>query len=169
MELNKKNEIFLYLLLSVLFAITIQQFPFFKGNSLHLLHAVKSFEFNKLQNDWIANQTNHLPLFTYFNNIILRIFPINFLHIVHFILLTLCSLFLFLICKKEFPNLNKSEISEALNAIFESITEAVALDEKVEIRGFGTFSKKYIRPRKFVNPKTKKISYLALLMTRLFL
>ena len=62
--------------------------------------------------------------------------------------------------KKEFPNLNKLEISEALNTIFESITEAVALDEKVEIRGFGTFSKKYIRPRKFVNPKTKKISYL---------
>ena len=62
--------------------------------------------------------------------------------------------------KKEFPNLNKSEISEALNIIFESITEAVALDEKVEIRGFGTFSKKFIRPRKFINPKTKKVSYL---------
>ena len=62
--------------------------------------------------------------------------------------------------KKQFPNLNKTEISEALNIIFESIIEAVALDEKVEIRGFGTFSKKYIRPRKFVNPKTKKISYL---------
>tara|TARA_Y100001936_G_C15856265_1_gene549981 strand:- start:399 stop:692 length:294 start_codon:yes stop_codon:yes gene_type:complete len=62
--------------------------------------------------------------------------------------------------KKEFPNLSKSDISEALNIILESITEAVALDEKVEIRGFGTFSKKYIRPRKFINPKTKKISYL---------
>ena len=62
--------------------------------------------------------------------------------------------------KKQFPNLNKTEISEALNIIFESIIEAVALDEKVEIRGFGTFSKKYIRPRKFENPKTKKISYL---------
>ena len=62
--------------------------------------------------------------------------------------------------KKEFPNLNKSEISIALNIIFESITEAVALDEKVEIRGFGTFSKKYIRPRKYINPKTKKVSYL---------
>ena len=62
--------------------------------------------------------------------------------------------------KKEFPNLTKSDISEAINIILESITEAVALDEKVEIRGFGTFSKKYIRPRKFVNPKTKKISYL---------
>ena len=62
--------------------------------------------------------------------------------------------------KKEFPELSKSEIADAIDIILESITEAVALDEKVEIRGFGTFSKKYIRPRKFVNPKTKKISYL---------
>ncbi|MDC3164519.1 integration host factor subunit beta [Gammaproteobacteria bacterium] len=62
--------------------------------------------------------------------------------------------------KKEFPELSKSDITDAINIILESITEAVALDEKVEIRGFGTFSKKYIRPRKFINPKTKKISYL---------
>ena len=62
--------------------------------------------------------------------------------------------------KKEFPNLSKLEITEAINIILESIVEAVALDEKVEIRGFGTFSKKFIRPRKFVNPKTKKISYI---------
>ena len=62
--------------------------------------------------------------------------------------------------KKEFPNLSKLEIIEAIDAILESIVEAVALDEKVEIRGFGTFSKKFIRPRKFVNPKTKEISYL---------
>ena len=62
--------------------------------------------------------------------------------------------------RKEFPSINKSDISNAIDAILDSITEAVALDEKVEIRGFGTFSKKFIRPRKFVNPKTKKISYL---------
>ena len=62
--------------------------------------------------------------------------------------------------KKQFPNLSKLEIREAIDAILDSIIEAVALDEKVEIRGFGTFSKKYIRPRKFINPKTKKISYL---------
>ena len=62
--------------------------------------------------------------------------------------------------KKEFPKLTKEEISAAINIIIESITEAVALDEKVEIRGFGTFSKKLIRPRKFINPKTKKVSYL---------
>jgi integration host factor subunit beta len=62
--------------------------------------------------------------------------------------------------RKEFPNLTKSEVTEAINVILESITEAVALDEKVEIRGFGTFSKKFIRPRKFINPKTKEVSYL---------
>ena len=65
-----------------------------------------------------------------------------------------------LFLKKEFPSLSKSKISYVINIILKSITEAVALDEKVEIRGFGTFSKKYIRPRKFINPKTKKISYL---------
>ena len=62
--------------------------------------------------------------------------------------------------RKEFPNINKSEITDAIDAILDSITEAVALDEKVEIRGFGTFSKKFIRPRKFINPNTKKISYI---------
>ena len=62
--------------------------------------------------------------------------------------------------KKEFPNLTKQEISQAIDIILDSIIESVALDDKVEIRGFGTFSKKFIRPRKFINPKTKKVSYL---------
>tara|TARA_B100001250_G_C19240637_1_gene546360 strand:+ start:46 stop:339 length:294 start_codon:yes stop_codon:yes gene_type:complete len=62
--------------------------------------------------------------------------------------------------KKEYPELSKSDISNAIDSILNTIIEAVALDDKVEIRGFGTFSKKFIRPRKFVNPKTKKISYL---------
>ena len=62
--------------------------------------------------------------------------------------------------KKQFPDLSNNEITEAIDIILESIVEAVALDEKVEIRGFGTFSKKQIRPRKFINPKTKEVSYL---------
>ena len=62
--------------------------------------------------------------------------------------------------KKEFPNLTKQEISQAIDIILDSIIESVALGDKVEIRGFGTFSKKLIRPRKFINPKTKKVSYL---------
>tara|TARA_B100000886_G_scaffold306283_1_gene238550 strand:+ start:2550 stop:2843 length:294 start_codon:yes stop_codon:yes gene_type:complete len=62
--------------------------------------------------------------------------------------------------KKEFPNIKSSKISVAIDVILDTIVDAVALDQKVEIRGFGTFSKKYIRPRKFINPKTKKVSYL---------
>ena len=62
--------------------------------------------------------------------------------------------------KKDFTELSKVQLSLAIDVILESIVEAVALDKKVEIRGFGTFSKKLIRPRKYINPKTKDISYL---------
>lgn len=61
---------------------------------------------------------------------------------------------------KDFPNLSKDQITKSIDVIIDSIVESVAKNEKVEIRGFGTFSKKYIRPRKFVNPRTKEVSYL---------
>ena len=61
---------------------------------------------------------------------------------------------------KDFPDLTKDQISKSIDVIIDSIVESVAKDKKVEIRGFGTFSKKYIRPRKFINPKTKEVSYL---------
>ena len=61
---------------------------------------------------------------------------------------------------KEFTHITKSQISLAIDSILEAIVDAVELDDKVEIRGVGTFSKKYIRPRKFINPKTKEVSYL---------
>jgi len=61
---------------------------------------------------------------------------------------------------KDFPDLTKDQISKSIDVIIDSIVDFVAKDKKVEIRGFGTFSKKYIRPRKFVNPKTKEVSYL---------
>ena len=61
---------------------------------------------------------------------------------------------------KDFPDLTKDQIAKSIDLIIDSIVDSVAKDEKVEIRGFGTFSKKYIRPRKFINPKTKEVSYL---------
>ena len=60
----------------------------------------------------------------------------------------------------QFPDLTIKQIRLAIDSIIESIVDAVAFDEKVELRGFGTFSKKYIRPRKFINPRTKEVSYL---------
>jgi len=62
--------------------------------------------------------------------------------------------------RKEFPGLTRLQVSDAIDTILNTIIESVALDNKVEIRGFGTFSKKFIRPRRFINPKTKKLSYL---------
>lgn len=44
--------------------------------------------------------------------------------------------------------------------LISDITINVALGKNIEIRGFGVFSKKYIRPRRFMNPKTKEIGYL---------
>ena len=60
----------------------------------------------------------------------------------------------------QFPNLTEKQINLAIDSIIESIVDAVAFDEKVELRGFGSFSKKYIWPRKFINPRTKEVSYL---------
>ena len=54
----------------------------------------------------------------------------------------------------------KVETDYIFNTILDTIKNSLENGERIEIRGFGTFSKKYIRPRKFVNPKTKKISYL---------
>ena len=46
----------------------------------------------------------------------------------------------------EFPQLDKEKISSAIDEIINTITHAVALDNKVEIRGFGTFSKNILDP-----------------------
>ena len=54
-----------------------------------------------------------------------------------------------------------NQIKSALDEIFDSIVYAVAKGERVEIRNFGVFSAKKISPRKFVNPKTKEVSYLS--------
>ena len=56
--------------------------------------------------------------------------------------------------RKEFPSLTKSQISEAVDLILESIVEAIALDDKVEIRGFGTFSVRHRKARNGRNPRT---------------
>jgi integration host factor subunit beta len=66
--------------------------------------------------------------------------------------------------KKQVQNFNKSDLAIYLSRKFSSLNDeiinTVALDNRVEIRGFGSFSKKTIRPRKYINPKTKEESYL---------
>ena len=67
---------------------------------------------------------------------------------------------LVILMSRKFPSLSDETIGESVDVILQEIINATVLGRRVEIRGFGVFSKKYIRPRKFVNPKTKNESYL---------
>ena len=62
--------------------------------------------------------------------------------------------------KEKNPKLTQPEIELIIATFCEVVEKALINRKSIEIRGFGTFSKKFIRPRKFVNPKTKKVSYL---------
>jgi len=105
-KFNLKNNNLVYIFLSLLFVSTVQQFDLYKGGANYLIHSIKFFDNNKLQNDWIANQEDHLPLFTYFNYFLIKIFSKNVIYIVHSMLLGICPLFLYLISKKLFPKIN---------------------------------------------------------------
>ena len=107
-NINNKNFLIIFFLSSI-FALTVQQFLLFKGNIVVIIHAIELFNDNKLQNDWIASQTDHIPIFTYINYILIKLFSIKILYFVHFILLSLCALSLFLISKSIYLNLEKSD------------------------------------------------------------
>ena len=62
--------------------------------------------------------------------------------------------------ERKFSDLNQETIVEVVDILLQEIINNAALDQRIEIRGFGVFSKKNIRPRKFVNPKTKEVLYL---------
>ncbi len=52
--------------------------------------------------------------------------------------------------------LNKTQSTDALNAVMESIGDALKAGDKVSLVGFGTFSVKERKARKGLNPKTRK-------------
>ena len=104
-NINLNNKNFVFIVLSLLFVLSVQQFDLFRGNILYLIHAIKDFDENNLQNDWIANQTDHLPLFTYVNYLFIKIFSEKILYFSHSLLLGICCYYIFLICKNLFPKL----------------------------------------------------------------
>ncbi len=52
------------------------------------------------------------------------------------------------------PGFTKREIENIVKEILEGIKEALAMGEKVEIRGFGNFKLRHRRERRGRNPKT---------------
>ena len=55
---------------------------------------------------------------------------------------------------EHYPKLSKKEVELLVNTIFESMTEAMAKGERIEIRGFGSFIIKKRDARDGRNPKT---------------
>lgn len=54
----------------------------------------------------------------------------------------------------EFPQLHKQDVDRAVATVLREITEALARDERVELRGFGAFSVKMRGARTARNPRT---------------
>ena len=52
------------------------------------------------------------------------------------------------------PALSKKDVSLAVNTVFDAMTEALMRDDRIEIRGFGSFIVKHRSSRDGRNPKT---------------
>lgn len=55
---------------------------------------------------------------------------------------------------KRFPHLSRLDSEVIINSIFESMVDAMGREERIEIRGFGSFVIKHRRARGGRNPKT---------------
>ena len=63
---------------------------------------------------------------------------------------------LVLTLQKKYPSLSTSDVEKIIELFFKKISKSLVENKKIEIRGFGTFSKK-INKEKFVrNPKTNE-------------
>lgn len=57
---------------------------------------------------------------------------------------------------KHFNNLEPNVIAEAVNLILDSMSDSLEKGQRVEIRGFGSFSLHFRAPRNAHNPKTRE-------------
>ena len=55
---------------------------------------------------------------------------------------------------KRFPHLSRRDSEVIINAIFDSMVDALAQGDRIEIRGFGSFNLHFRPPRRAHNPKT---------------
>ena len=55
---------------------------------------------------------------------------------------------------KKLPNLAGRDVEVIVNTIFDSMTEALRKQDRIEIRGFGSFEVRVRKPRIGRNPKT---------------
>jgi integration host factor subunit beta len=60
-----------------------------------------------------------------------------------------------------YPQYSRREVDVMVNAVFESLTAALAQGERIELRGFGSFEVRERRARQGRNPRTQAIMTVA--------
>ena len=58
------------------------------------------------------------------------------------------------VISEKLPTLSKKDVSDAVNKVFDAMTEALSRNDRIEIRGFGSFTVKHRQSRDGRNPKT---------------
>jgi integration host factor subunit beta len=58
---------------------------------------------------------------------------------------------------KRYPRFSRRDAEIMVNAVFDSMTEALTRDERIEVRGFGSFVVKHRHAREGRNPKTGEL------------
>jgi integration host factor subunit beta len=58
---------------------------------------------------------------------------------------------------KGYPRFSRRDAEIMVNAVFDSMTEALMRDERIEVRGFGSFVVKHRQAREGRNPKTGEL------------
>lgn len=69
---------------------------------------------------------------------------------------------------QQYPRFSRREAEVMVNAVFDSMTEALAKGERIEIRGFGSFMVKQRAAREGRNPRTGAIVSVAAKRVPLF-
>jgi nucleoid DNA-binding protein len=59
---------------------------------------------------------------------------------------------------EKFPYHKKKDIEEVIIIIIESLTNSLKNNERIEIRGLGSFEIRGQKIKEFINPKTQKVS-----------
>ena len=97
---TKKSELTLPIVLSLLIAFAFPIDPLFSSNqNIYLLHSIAEIFGPPLANDWLANQTDPFPIFTWLTRISYMVSPI-LLYAYHVILSFILIFSLYIVQKK---------------------------------------------------------------------
>ena len=146
--INNLNKNKLSILLVILFLFTISLQSFFKENHVLLIYALKNFEaFRNLNNDFVTDFTNHVPIFTGITFFLSKYFSINSLYLLHYTLYFICIFSIFKIFDKIF-NFKNFEIIIwfALflilfheNSYFSGVAGQSVINQTLQPSSFGIF------------------------------